>query len=109
MSAETFETAAVDAGAVEHPTQVEEHLVDKPVVVAEPAPINAEALPGDGFESDYQHEGRIGPALIFAFLAAMGLTLALFATPTPVIVAGWVFVVVGGLLAVRQLAGGESQ
>jgi hypothetical protein len=71
---------------------------------------DAELESSGGFEWDYQqHQGRLGTALIFAFLAAMGLGLALFATPTPVVLAGWGFVVVGGLLAFRQLAGGEAR
>jgi hypothetical protein len=107
MSAETFETAAADAGAVEQPQLVNEHLVDEPVVVDEPVPVVVESLMVGGFESDLQHQGRIGTALIFAFMAAMGLVLALFASLLPVVIGGWVFVVLGGLLAFRQLAGGE--
>lgn len=117
MSAETFGTAAAVGAddAVEqlpideHVDQVDE-LVDEPVL-DEPAPIDVELPPAssDGFELDMVHEGRLGSALIFAFLAAMGVLLALFAPPQLVQIAGWVIAVGSGLLAFRQLAGGEAR
>lgn len=108
MSVETFETAPAGADAAEQPP-VDEQVVDEAPVDLEFEPVNAEPLSAGGFEFDLVRRDRLGAALVFAFLAAMGLLLALWATPTPVIVTGWVFVVVGGLLAFRQLAGGEPR
>jgi hypothetical protein len=56
----------------------------------------------------------IGAALVFAFVAALGIALAVFAIPTLVVIAGWVVAVLNGLLAFRRLAttsttSGDSQ
>jgi hypothetical protein len=108
MSAETFETAPVGTDAADQPPVAEPVDQVAELVLDEPAPVDAE-LSDAGFEMDFIHQGRLGSALIFAFLAAMGLLLALWAAPTPVVITGWVFVVVGGLLAFRQLAGGAAR
>ena len=111
MSAETFETATPPASTVEQ-LRVEPAAP----VVDESAPAAVDAEQGerespadDGFDSDLVHHGQVGSALVFALLAAMGAVLAFFATPMPVVIAGWVFLVAGGVLAFRQLAGGEAR
>lgn len=64
-----------------------------------------EAMPPvEVFELDFP-ESRIGGALAFAAVAALGLFLAAFATPTPVIIAGWLLVAFGVVAAARALGG----
>jgi hypothetical protein len=107
MSAEAVQSAAAEPGVsrpwstrwwTRPPSWSNEHQVDELVDA------------GDAeFELDMVHQGQIGSALLFAGLAAMGLLLALWATPTPVVFAGWVIAAGSGLAAARQVAGGEAR
>jgi hypothetical protein len=107
MSAEIFETTPAGADSAEPVDGRVDRVAERCWTSRRPVDVG---LPADaGCEMDFIHQSRVGTALIFAFVAAMGLFLALFATPTPVIIAGWVLVVVGGLLAFRQVAGGEAR
>jgi lipopolysaccharide export LptBFGC system permease protein LptF len=60
-----------------------------------PAPV------GHRFEMSF-YQGRFG-GVLFGLLAVMGVLLALFATPLPVVVAGWVVVALAGLMALWLL------
>lgn len=70
-------------------------------------PVDGEQAAG-GFEFDMVRPSRVGAFWSFALLAAMGLLLGLLATPAPVWIAGWVLLVLGAVMAVRQLAVRET-
>jgi hypothetical protein len=82
--------------------------VTDPVAPAE-TPVEQHVPSPFGFENDYvqdDSDGRIGGALILAFLAGLGVFLAVLATPIPVRIAGLVVAAFGAVMAARSLRGG---